>query len=265
LLSPLKGLFTALGGVIAAGLGGLKKLLFRLAGPVLKYMGFSKLADGLGDGIDIIDSDGNRTKRPRQPRQSGNIEERYNRAREEARIREQRARYERNGIRTNGGNRPGKKSLLKKLGGYAQNMASKLRPQVGRSILQSAGRGLVNSVSHGKLAIGGLVAGIALGVAEDNVESEEAKQVIGLASDVMSYASMGAMVGSVIPGVGNVVGGVVGALTGLVVNQWGNIKTGLSRFFFGDDAQYDKDGNIIGYGSDNLTFWQTLKYKYLEF
>ena len=125
-------------------------------------------------------------------------------------------------------------------------MASKLRPQTGRSILQSAGRGLVGSVSRGKLTVGGLVAGIALGVAEDNVESEEAKQVIGLASDVVSYASMGMMIGSVIPGVGNVLGGVIGAWTGLVVNQWDNIKTGLAKFFFGDDVQYDNDGIVTG-------------------
>jgi hypothetical protein len=48
-----------------------------------------ELADENWDGIDIIDSDGNRTRRQRQPHRSGNIEERYNRAREEARIREQ--------------------------------------------------------------------------------------------------------------------------------------------------------------------------------
>ena len=68
-----------------------------------------------------------------------------------------------------------------------------------------------------------------------------------------------------IPVAGTIIGAAVGALTGLVINQWDNIKTGLARFFFGDDAQYDKDGNITGYGSDYLTFWQTLKYKYTEF
>jgi hypothetical protein len=59
LLSPLKGLFTALGGVIAAGLGGIKKLLFKLAGPLLKYLGYEELADRLTGDNNIIDGGDN--------------------------------------------------------------------------------------------------------------------------------------------------------------------------------------------------------------
>lgn len=157
------------------------------------------------------------------------------------------------------------KVMGSKFGTKAMDVMESMAKGVGKTkfggFISSAGKGLTRGLKGGKLAPAALLSGIALQVAADSVENETAKQVIGVAADVTSYAGTGAMIGSfILPGAGTAIGGAVGALTGLVVNQWGNIKTGLSRFFFGDDAQYDDQGNIIAYGTEQLTFWEIIKF-----
>ena len=159
-----------------------------------------------------------------------------------------------------------KSGIGKKAGAVYQSMAKGLGQSSWGKIANSAIKGAVKQ-GKGKVGVGliaSMLGGAALGVAADNVEDEDTKEVLNTATDVVNYAGYGATAGMLLApftaGASVAIGTAVGALTGLVVNQWGNIKTGLSRFFFGDDAQYDDQGNIIAYGTEQLTFWEIIKF-----
>lgn len=80
--------------------------------------------------------------------------------------------------------------------------------------LKSAGKlGRVGGIlSKGNLA--GIVGGLALDYAADNVENRKLSGALNVGSAALSGAATGAMIGSIIPGLGTAIGGAIGGVLG---------------------------------------------------
>lgn len=97
-----------------------------------------------------------------------------------------------------------------------------------------------------KSIIGMGVAGAAVNYAADEyMEDGLGKDLAKTGGTALEYAAMGATVGSIIPGLGTAVGAAIGAGVGAVVANWDKITQATGFTFFGKDAQYDENGNIL--------------------
>jgi len=77
--------------------------------------------------------------------------------------------------------------------------------------------------------VGGILGGFALDAASKKLEesgNEKAAAGVGVASDVATYAGMGATLGSVVPGLGTAAGAIIGGIGGgaySLYKNWGKL------------------------------------------
>lgn len=124
-----------------------------------------------------------------------------------------------------------------KVGRFTRNVHANVGNLSKNTVLKSAGVGLAG-------------AGINY-LADKYLEEGVKKRATRSVGTAMEWGAAGATLGSVIPGIGTAIGGAIGAVAGVVYENWDIIKNstksileGVGSFFMGDEAQFDKDGNL---------------------
>ena len=102
------------------------------------------------------------------------------------------------------------------------------------------------------LGVGKLAGKLALGKLAGNMASGDAKGTVDTLSSMAEYASYGSMIGSVVPVLGNGVGAVLGAAVGATVANWDSITKGIGGAFFGQQAKFDENGDLVQEQTANI-------------